>query len=55
MNDKAAKQYVVALPSCSWGKKGDVIELEGDLTPRQSAMLKPYQAPEVKKLVTAKK
>jgi len=53
--ESGPKQYVVALAHCSWGKKGDVVELEGDLTPRQSAMLKPYKAPEVKKLATAKK
>lgn len=35
---------------CSYGEKGDVIELKQDkLTERQSVMLELYEAPKVKK------
>lgn len=47
-----ANQYMVKA-KCSYGKPGDVIELEGDLTDRQKVMLKPYDAPDVKKLEVA--
>jgi len=45
-----AKQYRVKLNNCSFGKKGDVIELAGELTDRQKVMLTEYKAPEVKKV-----
>ncbi len=38
------KDYEV-LRTGSYGKKGDVIKLEGDLTERQKIMLKPYEKP----------
>lgn len=38
------KVYVVTRAG-SYGKVGDTIELGGDLTERQKAMLKPYEKP----------
>lgn len=49
-----ANQFVVTLNNCSYGKKGSVVELDGELTDRQKVMLAPYKAPEVKQLKTAK-
>ena len=52
----AKKQFVVAIPNCTYGSKGEVVELDvpaSGLTDRQKTMLKEYQAPTVKKLEVA--
>ena len=51
-----ANKYIVTVQSCNLGNKGDIVELDTDeLTERQQVMLKPYEEPKAKKLVTAKK
>ena len=48
-------KFVVKCKS-TYGKKGDVIELNTDkLTDRQAVMLEPYKAPEVKSVKTESK
>lgn len=50
-----AKQFIVKC-KCTYGKKGDIVELPFDkLSVRQSVMLSPYKAPEVKKATEQKK
>jgi topoisomerase IA-like protein len=47
-------KFVVGKESCSYGRKGDLVELDTDeLTPRQKTMLSPYKEPEVKEFKTA--
>ncbi|MEQ3653691.1 MAG: hypothetical protein ABNH21_06590 [Glaciecola sp.] len=48
-----ANQFVVTLNNCSYGKKGTVVNLNGELSARQKVMLKPYKAPEEVNLTTA--
>lgn len=45
-------KFQVKVSNCSYGSKGDVIELEGvdKLNARQAVMLKPYKEPTVKKV-----
>jgi len=44
----AAKKYVVIKDS-NFGKKGAIVEKDGELTERQKVMLKPYDEPKVSK------
>lgn len=44
----AKKNYMVK-SRCSYGEKGEIIDLDGDLTERQKAMLVEYKKPVAKK------
>lgn len=52
----AEQTFVVAIPNCTYGIKGELVKLDvpaSGLTARQKLMLKPYKEPVAKKLEVA--
>ena len=52
---QAKKKFVVTQPSCSLGKRGDIVEIEGELTARQAKWVTEHNEKETKLVVNPEK